>query len=75
MGDDKSVGECFQYNQDTRRYVEAVEERHGYEIKDVRDELKDLVQMLANRLPVWATLLIAVLTALVSGLLVKAVMK
>lgn len=48
---DKSVGECFQFNQDTREFVKAVEKRHG-----------DEIQRLADRLPPWVTAVIGLLT-------------
>lgn len=70
---EKTVNECFQYNQDTRSYVEGVETRHGKKLDEIEKDIKELVDKMANRLPPWVLFYVSVLTLLVGGLLAKVV--
>ena len=73
MADEKSVDGCWQYNKDTRGFVEAVEARHDKDLREIKDDLKTIVERLQNRLPPWAMFFISFLTLLVGGLLSKVV--
>lgn len=68
MSDERSVDGCWQYNKDTRAYVEAVEERHGADLKEIRNDIKSLVDKMINRLPPWVTVVISILTLAVGVL-------
>lgn len=69
MSEEISTHGCYQYNKDTRAYIEAVEKRHSEEFKEIRQDLKAL----ANRLPVWATLFISFLTLMLGAFAAKVV--
>ncbi len=73
MSDDKTVGECWQHNQDTRKFVEAVEARHDRDLKEIKDDLKALIERLSNRLPPWVMFLFSSLTLLIGLLAAKVV--
>lgn len=68
MAEEVTVRECHQYNKDTRAYVEAVEERHGADLKEIRNDIKALVDKMINRLPPWVTAVISILTLAVGVL-------
>jgi len=86
LAEERSVDSCYQYNKDTRSYVEAVEKRHGEEIKgigsrfdtelkDIRTDLKALVEKMSNRVAPWLMFYVSFLTLLVGGLLAKVVFR
>ena len=56
--------ELSQYEKDTRCMVEKLEGRLDTHLRDVWEKLNDIDQRLMNRLPVWATVMISVLTAM-----------
>lgn len=58
----ETIGECFSYNQETRARQEKLEKRHDDLAVRVFDKLDALEEKLVSRLPVWATLLISILT-------------
>lgn len=62
MGEERTVGECYQYNRDTRVMVEKVETRHDEEIKNIEN---NMIPQLVNRLPPWVTIVISVLTLII----------
>lgn len=43
------------------------------DIKDIKDDMKGAFNHMSDRLPIWATTLITVLVALLSGLMVMVV--
>lgn len=70
---EKTVGECFGFNQETRQRLDKLEERHDKLAERVFEKLEDLERGLVARLPVWATLFISFLMAMVGALLTKVV--
>ncbi|MEK6760102.1 MAG: hypothetical protein AABY51_10045 [Deltaproteobacteria bacterium] len=74
MSEDKTAGECWQYNQDTRSHVEKLEERHDKLAERVFQKLDALEDKLVSRLPVWATMFISLLMLLVGALFARAVL-
>lgn len=62
MSDEKSVDGCWQYNKETRERHEKLEKRHDELAIRVFEKLDGLERSLVARLPVWATLLISMLT-------------
>lgn len=68
---EKTVNECYGYNTDTRERLNKLEERHDELAKRVFDKLETIEDKLVSRLPIWATLLIAVLMSAVGWLLSK----
>lgn len=75
MSEEKTVNECYQYNKDTRAYIEGVESRHGRKLDQIEKDIKELVDKMSNRLPPWVLFYVSFLTLLVGGLLAKAVFK
>ena len=73
MTEERSVETCYQYNTDTRSYVEAVEKRHQDEFTTIKNDIKALVDKMQNRLPPWVLFYVSFLTLLVGGLLAKVV--
>ncbi|MBV6340440.1 hypothetical protein [Candidatus Magnetobacterium casense] len=69
----KTVGECYQYNHETRLQLTKLEERHDKLAERVFSKLEGIEEKLVARLPVWATLFISFLMLLVGGLLTKAI--
>ena len=73
MSEERTVKECWQYNTDTRAYVESVESRHTKKLDQIERDIKELVDKMSNRLPPWVLFYISFLTLLVGGLLAKVV--
>lgn len=73
-GEEKTPGECFQYNQETRVQVGKLEERHDKLAERVFQKLDALEDKLVSRLPVWATMFISLLMLLVGALFARAVL-
>lgn len=57
-----TIGECYQYGRETRERHEKLEKRHDELAIRVFEKLDGLERSLVARLPVWATLLISMLT-------------
>lgn len=57
-----TIGECYQYNKETRERQEKLEKRHDDLAIRVFEKLDGLERSLVARLPVWATILISLLT-------------
>jgi len=74
LSEEKTVGECWGYNKETRERHEKLEKRHDELAIRVFEKLEDLERGLVSRLPVWATILISILTAVI-GILAGALMK
>lgn len=74
MSEEKTVDVCYQYNKETRDKVEKLEERHDKHAERVFQKLEALEEKLMARLPIWATLLISLLTAAI-GILAGVVAK
>ena len=58
----ETIGECHQYNIETRERHEKLEKRHDDLAIRVFEKLDSLEKSLVARLPVWATILISLLT-------------
>ncbi len=68
MSEEKTVNECYSYNKETRDRQEKLEERHDKLAERVFAKLDALEKSLVARLPVWATILISILTAIIGVL-------
>ncbi len=75
MSDEKTTGECWGFNQETRTRVDKLEERHDKLTERVFQKLDALEDKLVSRLPVWATMFISLLMLLVGALFAKAVIR
>ena len=73
MSEDRTVHECYRYGEDTRSYIEAVEKRHGDEFKEIRRDIKELVDKMSNRLPPWVIYYISGLTLMLGAFVAKVV--
>ena len=58
----ETIGECFAYNKETRERQDKLEKRHDDLAIRVFEKLDSLEKSLVARLPVWATILISLLT-------------
>lgn len=56
------------YGSETREQLGKLEIAHGRELTEIWKELKEIHKALNNRLPIWATILISILTAAVGYL-------
>lgn len=75
MSAEKTVGECYQFNQETRTQVDKLEERHDKLAERVFQKLETIEDRLVSRLPIWATMFISLLMLLVGALFAKAVFR
>ena len=71
MSEEKTAGECWQYNQETRTQVNKLEERHDKLAERVFAKLDSLEEKLLSRLPLWASLFISLLMLLIGALIAK----
>lgn len=65
-----------QYGEDTRTLIDNLkEDTKGdlIEIKELIRKLGESIELLKNRLPIWATLYISLLSAVVAGLIIASV--
>ena len=69
----KTIGECFQYNEETRKKVDKLEDKHDKLAERLYGKLDEIEAKFMNRLPIWASILIGFLMSLVGGFIMHAI--